>query len=301
MQTERGLGSILITTDFSAGARVGLDRAARLPLRPDARIALLHVLPEEDDLPTAERLVAGARRRLEKTRSSAARMLEGEGKEDCDVLVSVAHGKPFVEIIRQARAGKADLIVVGRHGERTFREMLIGSTVERVIRKGDVSVLVVNRASQEKYRRPLVAVDMSESSRLALELALRICDPADGTIDVVHVVSLPSPARNIEVALVPDIIVRRLEEEQSARTKLSEFLHSVDATGRWNIVLKSGDPREVILEEARSRRSDLIVMGTKGRTGLAHVLVGSIAEGVLRAASTDVLVARLPRADFHLP
>ena len=227
-------------------------------------------------------------------------MLEAEGKKDCEVLVSIAHGTPFVEIIRQARDGKADLIVVGRHGERTFREMLIGSTVERVIRKGDVSVLLVTQASEGRYRRPLVAVDMSASSRLALELALRIC-PADGTIDVVHVVSLPSPARNIEVALVPDIIVRRLEEEQSARTKLSEFLHSVDATGRWNIVLKSGDPREVILEEARSRRSDLIVMGTKGRTGLAHVLVGSIAEGVLRAASTDVLVARLPRADFHLP
>ena len=70
---------------------------------------------------------------------------------------------------------------------------------------------------------------------------------------------------------------------------------------KWNVVIRTGDPRQIILEEAKQRGSDLVALGTQGRTGLAHILVGSVAEAVLRSASCDVLVARLPRVDFSLP
>ena len=295
---RRQLGTVLIATDFSACAALARERAAGLPLRLGASIELLHVLPDESDTSAAERMKADAKRLLEVERQSVTRTLEAHGNRDRDALCSVAHGKPFVEIVRNARHGRAELIVVGRHGKRTFPDMLIGSTAERVVRKGDVSVLVVSRAPRWAYRRPLVAVDMSDSSRLALELALRICDPAVEKIDVVHVTPLPSP---LGVAEGDDAERFRVEEEQRARTEVSEFLGRIEADVRWNVVVKTGDPRQVILDEAVRCKSDLIALGTTGRTGLAHLLVGSVAEGVLRAASCDVLVARLPRVDFNLP
>ena len=293
---RRPLGTVLIATDFSACAALARERAARLPLRLGASIELLHVLRDESDTSAAERMNADAKRLLEVERKSVTRTLEAHGDRDRDALCSVAHGKPFVEIVRNARHGRAELIVIGRHGKRTFPEMLIGSTAERVVRKGDVSVLVVARAPRWAYRRPLVAVDMSDSSRLALELALRICDPAVEKIDVVHVASLP-----LGVADGDDIERFRVEEEQRAHADVSEFLGRIEAAVRWNVVVKTGDPRRVILDEAARCNSDLIALGTTGRTGLAHLLVGSVAEAVLRAASCDVLVARLPRVDFSLP
>jgi nucleotide-binding universal stress UspA family protein len=81
-----------------------------------------------------------------------------------------------VEITRSAHHGRAELVVLGRHEEkeRSWRDRLLGTTAERVIRNGDVSVLVVAEPAKAPYRRPLVAVDMSQSSRLALQLALRL-------------------------------------------------------------------------------------------------------------------------------
>ncbi len=157
---------------------------------------------------------------------------------------------------------------------------------------------VVARVPEATYRRPLVAVDMSDSSRLALELALRICDPATEKIDVVHVVSPPNPVYVTEATLVLDMDQSRVEAAQRARAELLAFLDTVKTDRLWNVVLTTGDPRQAILDEAKNRSSDLIAMGTQGRTGLAHVLVGSVAEGVLRAATSDVLVARHRRPYF---
>lgn len=279
---RRTLGNVLLATDFSDGARLALERAIRLPLGLGASLDLVHVLTEGIDEVGAQRVEAGEKRRMEELRESVQRAREGAGNKDRDVFVSTARGKPFVFIIKRARRGRAELIVVGRHGERTFRDLLIGTTAERVIRKGDVSVLVVSKPPEEHYRKPLVAVDMSDSSRLAVELSLRVCGPALDIVDVVHV-------------------VERAEDELRARAELSEFLSKVSGDVRWNVILQTGDPRQVILDLARERESDLVALGTKGRTGLAHILVGSIAEGVVRSAPCDVLVARLPRADFRMP
>jgi nucleotide-binding universal stress UspA family protein len=100
---------------------------------------------------------------------------------------------------------------------------------------------------------------------------------------------------------LPEIERRRAEDELQARAELSEFLRKVSGDVRWNIHLRTGDPRQVILDLAREGESDLVAVGTKGRTGLAHMLVGSVADGVLRSAPCDVLVARLLRANVRLP
>jgi len=78
----------------------------------------------------------------------------------------VLSGEAFVEIIRRSRSLGAELIVIGRHGRRPVRDMFIGTTAERVIRKGDVPVLVVNRKPRSPYRRPLIATDLEDALAL---------------------------------------------------------------------------------------------------------------------------------------
>ncbi len=301
-EKRRSLGNVCVATDLSEGAHNAIERAATLPLGVGSSVALLHVMPEVSDASETEQLETLTRQCMEDIRQTVARRLETSGTGARDVLLSLHPGKPFVEIVRNARHGKAELIVVGRHGERTFLDLLIGSTAERVIRKGDVSVLVVAAEPASAYRKPLVAIDMSDSSGRALELTLAMLDSTVEALDVVHVISLPSAAHVSNAALVMELEQRRAESVERARGELSEFLVSRGgAAMKWNVVIRTGDPRQIILEEAKQRGSDLVALGTQGRTGLAHILVGSVAEAVLRSASCDVLVARLPRVDFSLP
>lgn len=82
--------------------------------------------------------------------------------------------------------------------------------------------------------------------------------------------------------------------EQAVREQLSTFLSAVNAGVRWNLIVQYGEPRAVILDEAKKRQADLVSIGTHGRTGLSRLLLGSVAEAVIRGAECDVLVARLP-------
>lgn len=295
-----GLGNVFVGVDFSGGAAVALERAAHLPLALGSSIDLLKVLDEEPGGLPVEQVEADAKARLDEVRRSLAQALEAAGDKDRDVFISVKRGKAFVELIKSARHGRAELLVVGRHGHRTFRDLLIGTTAGRVIRKGDVSVLVVARHAETSYRRPLVAVDMSDESRLALELARRMTDPAVEVVDVVHVLASPA-SMHVGEAPPPESGEPQADEERRARSLLGEFLAREVSGVRCNSVVRWGDPRQAILDVAKERNCDLLALGTKGRTGLAHVLLGIVAEGVLRAATCDVLVARSPRADFRLP
>ena len=284
------LGNIVVATDFSPPAKDAFSRTLQLPLRTGASIELLHVMPDERDPDAAGLRELEAMRQLELARDEAVAALGTAA----GIHASLVRGLPFATIAERAHHARADLVVVGRHGERSLRDLLIGSTAERVIRNGSTSVLVVGGKPAAHYRRPLVAIDMSPSSRLALELAAELRDPGLEAIDVLHVIDLPLRMYASEGQLVPALERRRGELEHSVRAEVVQFLAGVAAGVRWNLAIELGDARSTILEQARRRGSDLLALGTKGRTGLTRVLVGSVAEGVIRHAPCDVVVARLP-------
>jgi nucleotide-binding universal stress UspA family protein len=137
-----------------------------------------------------------------------------------------------------------------------------------------------------------VAVDFSETSRLALEVVLRLIDAAAPLVHVVHAYEIEDDA--------PEGLRRRHEED--VRARLAKFLAEFEAAGvEWDLVVERGDPRHVILNAQAAHECDLIALGSHGRSGIAHILIGSVAEAIVRVAACDVLVARFPRADFRLP
>jgi nucleotide-binding universal stress UspA family protein len=209
---------------------------------------------------------------------------------------------PFVEIVRAAREGGNELVVIGRHGRRTFPDLLLGSTAERIIRKGRLSVLVVATPPADAYAHPLVAVDLSECSRPALELGGRLAGPSGARLDVVHAFETMSQYA-IERAgfSTEDGVEYRLHAQRGAQAAVQAFLAGSEAAAGATVVVREGDARRVVLDVAAERGADLLALGTHGRSGSAHVLLGSVAEAVVHAARCDVVVAVAPVPPFELP
>jgi nucleotide-binding universal stress UspA family protein len=150
------------------------------------------------------------------------------------------------------------------------------------------------------FRRILVPVDFSASSKLALEHALELSQKLGSTVRVVHAWEVPAYLR-------PDLTVWAGEVSTSladqvrlgAETAMREFSRDNGLDGNESVTceLLPGAPYNTILTVAEDGKFDLIVMGTHGRTGLSHALLGSVAEKIVRHASCPVLTVRAPRED----
>jgi nucleotide-binding universal stress UspA family protein len=137
-----------------------------------------------------------------------------------------------------------------------------------------------------------VAVDLSETSRATLDLAVRVVGPTRPMLDVVHVFETAYEGVLAAVGKKGARAAYQRECRDTARAALTKLIEeSAAASVVRTVVLRQADPRRAILEAARARRADLIALGTHGRTGLPHLLLGSVAEAVMHHAGCDVLVA----------
>jgi nucleotide-binding universal stress UspA family protein len=136
----------------------------------------------------------------------------------------------------------------------------------------------------------LVPVDFSSYAEHALEYALALAKTLQARLTLLHVLE-PLPLSRDATTAFPEAYLAELE--RTAQHKLEEDLRRVQDAGlHASTVIAHGIPFQGIVETARQQHVDLIVMGTHGRTGLRHVLVGSVAEKVVRLAPCPVLVTR---------
>jgi nucleotide-binding universal stress UspA family protein len=142
------------------------------------------------------------------------------------------------------------------------------------------------------FRRILVAVDGSPMAAHALDVALEFVRCLRADIGVVHVVDA-GRAPDLEYGLVAAELLEERRREGAAL--LSGILARIDAPSPVESFLVDGSSAEEILETARNWKADLIIMGSHGRTGLARILMGSVAERVVRHAPIPVLVVREPK------
>jgi nucleotide-binding universal stress UspA family protein len=267
---RRALDQVLVPVDLSPFSAHVLDRVAHLPYTSGATVSLLHVVPTSLGRSVTDEggsLVSTGRKLDELAAELSLRLPAG-----VRVVGTTVAGTPFQVIAARARELSAELVVIGRHGQRSFADALVGSTAERIVRTCETPVLVVNEVSTRPYRRALVAVDLSSTSRAALEAALRLLDAHSAEARVVHA----DDGRAWDVT-----------------STVLEFLAPYESVGvGFSVADRRGDPRAVILAEMKSARPDLLVLGTHGHGTIVQHLLGSVAEAVLRNASCDMLVAR---------
>lgn len=296
------LRTILSATDFSAPADVALGWAQSIARSHGARVELVHALnlpmvSAEMVAPTAEFLDAveqSARRLLEET---VARVRTA----GCPMEARLAFGQPSRVVLDLAHELAPDLIVLGTRGLTGLRHLFLGSTTERVVQHAEIPVLSVhpdNRPPEGSIRTILVPTDLSEDADLATAAALRLlaCEP-DARLVLLHVYNLP--IEYTAYGPIPlSLSLSYLEEAGAkARARLEEKAEALRRTGLTvETLVREGYPPEVIAAEAERCGADLIAMGTRGRSGLGHLLLGSVAERVVQTAGRPVLTVRRPDA-----
>lgn len=280
--------SIVAAFDLSPLARRVADRARLIAEEVGADLDLVHIA-ETPDMPLSEEMLE----RLYLRRHSQAEELFAwiNSRSARRVDLKLLRGRVGTELARLSK--KADLMVMGTSSIDASR---IGPRATRLARKGHAPVLAVRRQPRVPYRRVLAAVDLSEASRTAVDLAFQIAPGAE----VTAVVALPSNAEQ----LLADAGLSRTELAKLRASRLAELeeLGAAFVAGWDGVTIKVGDgpPNAVIAEEARRRNADLVTVSSRGAGGSQMVLLGSVAESMLSSVPADVAVARVPGA-FRRP
>lgn len=141
-------------------------------------------------------------------------------------------------------------------------------------------------------KRILVPVDFSAASRAALWRASELAAALGASIELLHVLELPPLHVMASEAYVPLPLEYREEVKRHAERHLEDWLSTASVPSTVHRALREGKPFVEITQHARERGIDLIVMGTHGRGGMSHLLLGSVTENVIRTAPCPVMAVR---------
>lgn len=288
---------MLIATDFSRSSENALRRAMLVASSESEGIELLHVMNPR--LGEAQR--QRAHRALERSGQYARDLGRDLGMRGAWLSATIRTGAAHVEIIRRAREINADLVVMGRNRSTGGVRRVLGTTSGRVVRMSDVATLVVGRRPRAPYARPLIAIEIDPSARSLIELTRRVAACAGGPLRLIHAYQVLFEEYQLAGGEAGSRWYGRQARnvaERAVRTLLASIELRPTAV---KVVLRRGEPGEAILGEAARSQADLVALGTHGRSGVAHALLGSIAEWVVANTTRDILVARPVRFTFVPP
>ncbi len=204
-------------------------------------------------------------------------------------------------IVEAAKESACDLIVMGTHGREGLERQMIGSVAERVSRLARQPVMLVrnsatNNTKINPFEKLFVPVDGSDTSAMALGVAHQLCRQLNASLEIAHVVpDLPIPLTDpVGPYAAFDYAGLAKTLEESGREILTKAVKNTTVGNvSSNLVLAGGRHiSAAILKAAHDASSDLIVIGTHGRSGMDRLLLGSVAEGVIHHAEVPVLLVR---------
>ncbi len=284
----KGSSSILVPTDFSAGAQAALERALLLPLAAKAKLTLLHVLPPDIPGRLRKEAIADAERSLEKQLAQARTEVMSRQLE-VQFVGDVVEGDAPYQVMKRANTIEADAICIGRHGRRGVIDLFVGSTATRVLRQTDHPLLLVRESPKGPYERPFIAIDPTHKALGVVKAGLSLLSPSTTRVSIFT--ATPIPYEDFVSLGTSERIELRRKFEKDGEKALAAMLKKLPGFA-FHPIVRSGDARSLVVEESLSQGADLTVLGTHGRTALNRLLVGSVAEWVLAHARNDVLIVR---------
>lgn len=296
------LKTILVAVDFSTGSRAALDQASRIARLQDARLLVLHVVDsaavatmaasrESSYESQARTATLGAQSALQ------AWLALSEVPANAELTISV--GTPLHEILEHVRSTQADLLVAGitGSGEATAGA---GSVSSRLARKSPSRVLLMRSHHRHAFQKIIACIDFSETAREVVASARQIALKDSATVDFLHVWREPwivSPHQSEVVESTYPTLVFTSAERQAYLENLRRELHDFIGTAAQGITStetlhESMNHANGIVAQAQERTADLIIVGSKGRSNLRYVLMGSTAERLLTRLPCSFLVVR---------
>ena len=261
---------ILIAHDLRDTADMALCRASQLAKQHNARLTLLHVLDPSQSSEQHEK----ARQALDRSLTQYA----PAGTE-----LRMLSGKPSEVVLQQVQETGCDLLVLGGHQQR--HDFFSGTSLDRIARRCSVPLLLVARNDTAPYQRAVAAIDFSLCACSALGQAYRLL-PGSAELHALHVFE-PDKGTPTQIA----------EQLETQRGLISQLLHDEalllppGGPTLSHEVLQGGILRS-LQEQIKARRSELLVLGSHGRSAFSQALLGSLAQHFLHKAPCDVFVVR---------
>lgn len=286
---------IVVGIDFSTSSLWALAQAATLADAWEAPLHCLHVIDEDEITDLALALDRPMEALVEQARAVAMQTLAevvAPYAARVEIVATVEFGHSRQRLNRLVRDTGAQLLVLGAHGQEQAAG--VGSTALACARDAHTDVLVVRDSEARRYRAVLACTGLGPESDVVVKRAAEMVSEG-GTLDILH--ALAAPWQQLRhgnmVGDVPPAARERFE--QWARQKLSAIAHLVsgaDLLPRFQVneVIATGrNLPDTIVDAARERGNDLMVIGKQGRSAQANTLLGSIARSVLVSAHCSVL------------
>ena len=280
-------GKLLLATDMSARCDRAFDRAVQLARAFGAELVAAHVLDPADTrhpLPRSRRPRRGLPDPTERMRWHLERDLASTPDA---IRVIVEEGDTAEKLIEIAQRENCDLVVTGTAGAKSLSRMLLGSTINRLLRALATPVLVVHDKPHGPYCNILVASDLSDASFQALNTTGTLFPRS--RITLFHGYDLPyegiADGRNRSGQRRP------MENALSAQLRGDERIDP-ELRDRISIVVEYGTPEVRLGDYVDQRDIDLTVIGSHGRGAVFDALIGSTAKRLVESLESDLLVVR---------
>ncbi|HEX2912320.1 MAG TPA: universal stress protein [Chloroflexia bacterium] len=306
---------IAVPLDGSPLAEKALPYAIRLAHLLKASLALVRVAGDSSPKSAYGEEATEARLYLEQLRGELIRPGAEVPLPTTRVEARVLFGKPATEIAELGNAGKADLIVMTTHGRSGIPRLLLGSVAEGVIHHATVPVVLYRPSEMQseavtgaepvslgRRRSPvLLPLDGTQEAETGLSAAIELARQSGANLHLLRVIFEPPAVMTTDMATGYlyggyNEVVDLNELHQAAETYLAELVERIN-TGEEDLkcvaVVRAGNPSDVIVAYAREIGAGLVVMPTHARAGLGRVLLGSVAENVVRQSNLPVMMIRI--------
>ena len=288
---------LIAAVDFTPSCRRALREAIRRALLDGAKLTAVHVM---DDV-----LVEQLKRALATDESSIRADFEIKLRKFVNetdaggaaVPVELRVGSPFVELVEACHSHGADLLVMGAKGSRDEPHR-IGVIAARCVRKAPVDVLVVRHEALQPFRRVVACVDFSENAAKAVQCALHLAQHDKAALDCLYVYqSAMALALDYGGIVSPIPPVTTDEEDRRMWQKelqnfLEPLLRKAGDTRVNQVITETASIREGIMEHIAASGADLVVLGTRGKGSLRHMLIGTTAEKIVQHAPCSILAVK---------
>lgn len=269
------LEKILLAADFSQSTDNVVENAIGLAKTFQSQIILIHVLPDDITNDKARLLLNDA---AIKQLGIINEKIKSEGVETDNPILE--YGNHFDKIIKTADNIHANVIVIGA-GEKTKNDVFqLGTTAEKIIRKSIKPVWIVKNNSPLDVKNILCPVDFSIESKRALKNAIIMARRFNAELIILSVYEMIySDSLKLKLDWDEETEYIKLEHEKEFNT----FLEGFNLTDlKWDRETVKGLPSDEILRAISLYNTDLLIMGTTGKSGLNRIVMGSVTEKVVR-------------------
>lgn len=304
----KDLKHVVVGMDFSDPSRNAIREAARIAKWDHAALIAAYIF-DSDVLEELDRHAFDIEQDV---------LAEAEGKmmAELEELLGPEHGvephfaigHPVQGVMRALKEHSAELLVLGSHGITSDDIHRVGILASKCVRKAPVNVLLVRERQVEPFRKVVACVDFSPTSAKAAAHALHIAQQDGAELEFLHVnptvdslIAETSFFTAVEPPTVEDYEDKNIERlEECLEEFIEPMLEQVGGVKITNTVLTDTDVHRRIVDYLKNSDADLVVLGTRGKTSLQNLLLGTTAEKIIRGAPCSALAIKPEGFDYEL-